>query len=188
MKNNLTPFPAGAGGPPKPKLPKMTIPERKLWAASHNLPDGMLLLYEDEMRTIQASTIQTVAMVRQWNAVGQALAALGEPMAFFDVVKPKLDRLKELEAGLTLANGDVCTPERLVVLLDAERAANATMRDELSTINVILPVGHFSADGVLELKSALHGWLMELARSPSSKPDDEPIRLAIAKLRREIQP
>lgn len=187
MKNNLTPFPAGAGGPPNPKLPKMTIPERKLWAASHNLPDGMLLLYEDEMRTIQASTVQTVAMVRQWNAVGQALAALGEPLAFFDVVKPKLDRLKELEAGLTLANGDVCTPERLVLLLDAERAANATMRDELSTINVILPVGHFTLEAVLELEKAVCQWTTTCSKR-GARPDDEPIRLAIAKLRREIQP
>lgn len=180
--DNLTPFPGGKP-PKKPLLPKMTIDERKLWAASHNLPDGILLIYEDEMRTIQATALQTVATIRQWNAIGRALANTHMPMEFFDQIKPRLDRLQAYDAGLTLANGDVCTPERLLVLLDAARAELESINEEAKTLKMVLPIGHFDVDDVESLEDAVHRWLA--AAAEGDKPDDEPIRGAIAKLRQE---
>lgn len=138
MQNNMTPFPGGdqrrprAPGPAKPPLPMMDHNERKLWAASHNLPEGILLIYEQEMRMIQSATVGTVAELRKWKAVGRALAGVVEAEKFFDIAQPLLQRLKVLEeTGLPLANGDLVTAERAVVLLDAARADLDALREEV---------------------------------------------------------
>lgn len=40
-----------------PGLPKMTVAERQLWAASKQLPAGILLIYEEEMQQLASNAL-----------------------------------------------------------------------------------------------------------------------------------
>lgn len=56
MNHNGKPIPF-PGDSPGPKLPEMSIPERKLWAASHRLPENMLLVSTSEMQRMQQTLL-----------------------------------------------------------------------------------------------------------------------------------
>lgn len=48
--------PHGSG--PAPRLPMMTVAERQLWAASKQLPSGILLIYETEMQQMAGNALE----------------------------------------------------------------------------------------------------------------------------------
>lgn len=96
----------------------MTPQERLLWAASHNLPEGILLIYETEMRQIQAATLGTIAEIRKWKATGRSLLGVETPEQAFDVIRLKLDRLDELEKE------NAAFKEKIAKFIDRETPAS----------------------------------------------------------------
>lgn len=130
MKDNLTPFP-GAGG--KPNLPKMDIAERKLWSASHNLPESILLIYEDEMRVIQQKSIETVVAFRRWSTLGRLLLGTPNVEEAFERLQSICARLEVVDkTGLKMADGSLVTADRAVLLLDDELARTKKLYLELA--------------------------------------------------------
>lgn len=96
------PFPApnGRPGAGKPKLPRMSEQERRIWANSHNLPAGILLIYEEEMRMIQAATVGSATEVRKWRAVGRVLSGAQAPEQAHDLLAAALNRASDNAARL----------------------------------------------------------------------------------------
>jgi len=94
--SDITPFPNGKK--PAPRLPKMNEQERKLWAASHQLPKDILLIYEDEMRYIQQMSMATIREIKAWKVVGRALCLSESPEEVLQIVGDALKRLAVLEA------------------------------------------------------------------------------------------
>ncbi len=94
MKDNTTPFPG------KPRLPKMTVDERKLWAASHNLPEGILLLYEAEVQRIYQSAQAIAGDLQRWRTLGRVMLGTEDPLAAYDrLVERKKEHTSALEAA-----------------------------------------------------------------------------------------
>ncbi len=102
MTDNITPFPNGSK---QPNLPPMTTAERKLWAASHNLPENMLLVTTDEMNAMNDAFQAGLREVRLWRKLGRIYMGADLPEGFEiharDLIKQRdslLKRVKELEA------------------------------------------------------------------------------------------
>lgn len=102
-----------------PKLPKMTIAERQLWANSHNLPADVLLVYSEEM-----------AALSQKAAIGQLLEDAARRLCFVtqtatpnEAIDRVVDMTTRLNAVHNLPNGSTCTVERALVLLQSKLEA-----------------------------------------------------------------
>ncbi len=97
------PFPNGS-----PKLPDMTPAERRLWAASHNLPSNMLIVTEREMYEMKASFDACLREIKEWRRMGRMYMAGEIPESFepnlraYMAAKEALDKkVKELTASIT---------------------------------------------------------------------------------------
>lgn len=66
MKDNVHPFPGQPNDRTRSPLPVMSQDERKLWAASHNLPKNMILLSVPEMAQINLAIRTVDAEVKEW--------------------------------------------------------------------------------------------------------------------------
>ncbi len=96
-------FPNGS-----PKLPDMTPAERRLWAASHNLPANMLLVTEREMVEMKQSFDACVREIKDWRRIGRMYLAADLPEGFEPALRAHLaakealdKKVKELTLSIT---------------------------------------------------------------------------------------
>ncbi len=117
MKNNGQSIPF--------KLPRMSVEERKLWASSHNLPDGLYLMYGDELKTMSDAITSMGQKAKAWLLFGMYYFKADEPDQCAEKLTAERDRT------FTLDDGSIVTAQRAVDLLNAERATSEALRDEL---------------------------------------------------------
>lgn len=97
MKDNLTPFPGPNGS--APHLPDMTPAERRVWAASHNLPENMLLVTADEMHAMNQAFQAAMLECQQWRQTGKLYMGAGAdlPETFEPALRTYMAERERLE-------------------------------------------------------------------------------------------
>lgn len=88
MKNNH---------PSQPNLPSMTPHERKIWAASHNLPEDMLLVSVGEMMAMREAFDACVREVEQWRKLGKIYMGADLPESFEPALRAYMAERERLE-------------------------------------------------------------------------------------------
>lgn len=99
----------------QPNLPAMTPHERKIWAASHNLPQDMLLVSVGEMCAMRESFDACVREVNTWRKLGKLYMGAELPELFEPAIRAYMAEKERLEKEST-ASVDPVTPIPLFTL------------------------------------------------------------------------
>lgn len=99
--DGTVPFPNGSHG----QLPPMSPQERRVWAASHNLPENMLLVATDEMYAMNDAFQAACREVEMWRKIGRIYMGADLPESFEPALRLYMkskehadERVRELEA------------------------------------------------------------------------------------------
>lgn len=91
-----------------PQLPAMTPHERKIWAASHNLPADMLLVSVGEMMAMRESFDACVREVNLWRKLGKLYMGADLPESFEPALRAYMAEKEKLEREAF--KPDTCIP------------------------------------------------------------------------------
>lgn len=83
--------------PPPPNLPVMSPQERRLWAASHNLPENMLLVSTGEMMAMREAFDACAREVEMWRKIGRIYLGAELPEVFEPALRGMLAEKERLE-------------------------------------------------------------------------------------------
>ena len=84
-----------------PNLPAMTPHERRIWAASHQLPEDMLLVSVGEMMAMRESFDACVREVEQWRKLGKIYMGADLPELFEPALRAYMAEKERLECDST---------------------------------------------------------------------------------------
>jgi hypothetical protein len=92
--NEPIPFPNGSD--PK-QLPDMSTQERRLWAASHNLPENMLLVTTTEMHAMNDAFQACMNELKQWRRIGRMYMGSDLPEGFEPTLRAYMAEKEKFE-------------------------------------------------------------------------------------------
>lgn len=80
-----------------PNLPAMSTHERRIWAASHQLPEDMLLVSVGEMMAMREAFDACLREVNQWRQLGKIYMGADLPESFEPALRTYMAEKERLE-------------------------------------------------------------------------------------------